>query len=103
MVAMWFLMFVLTCVGLFLWKRNRLDKSPWVLKGLVVSVAFPMIANEVGWVTAEMGRQPWIGLRPLAHRRRRLQIDQRRTGTDIDHHVLGDLCVLIRAFPVPLR
>ncbi|HEY5259439.1 MAG TPA: cytochrome ubiquinol oxidase subunit I, partial [Rhabdochlamydiaceae bacterium] len=37
-----------------------LEKSPWLLKGLMVSIAFPMIANEVGWVTAEMGRQPWV-------------------------------------------
>jgi len=60
MVAMWVLMFVLTCVALTLWRKKRLEKARWVLKGLVVSVAFPMIANEVGWVTAEMGRQPWV-------------------------------------------
>lgn len=27
---------------------------------MVVSVAFPQIANQAGWFTAEMGRQPWI-------------------------------------------
>ena len=27
---------------------------------LVLSVVFPFIANEAGWFTAEMGRQPWV-------------------------------------------
>ena len=26
----------------------------------MISIAFPMIANEVGWMVAEMGRQPWV-------------------------------------------
>ncbi len=60
MVAMWVLMFVFTCAGLIMWRRNALDKARWVLRGLVVSIAFPMLANEVGWMTAEMGRQPWL-------------------------------------------
>jgi cytochrome d ubiquinol oxidase subunit I len=60
MVAMWVFMFVLTCIALVLWRRRRLENNRWVLKGLIISVAFPMIANEVGWVTAEMGRQPWV-------------------------------------------
>lgn len=60
MVTMWVLMFVVTCAGLILWKRKRLEKSPWLLKALVISIAFPMIGNEVGWVAAEMGRQPWV-------------------------------------------
>lgn len=31
-----------------------------VLRLLVASVLFPQIANQAGWVTAEMGRYPWI-------------------------------------------
>ena len=27
---------------------------------LVLSVVFPFIANEAGWFTAEIGRQPWV-------------------------------------------
>jgi cytochrome d ubiquinol oxidase subunit I len=27
---------------------------------MIVSVGFPQIANQMGWYTAEMGRQPWI-------------------------------------------
>jgi cytochrome d ubiquinol oxidase subunit I len=27
---------------------------------MILSVAFPQIANQAGWITAEMGRYPWI-------------------------------------------
>ncbi len=60
MVAMWGIMFLLTVVSLFLWRRRRLENSPWVLRALVASVLCPQIANQVGWMTAEVGRQPWL-------------------------------------------
>lgn len=60
MVAMWLAMAILT--GWALWKRyrKRLETSKWVLWGLIFSVAFPQIANQTGWMTAETGRQPWL-------------------------------------------
>ena len=27
---------------------------------MIVSVLFPQIANQTGWIAAEMGRYPWI-------------------------------------------
>ena len=52
------------CAGLFFAiifkKRNTLSKAKWTLRALMISVLFPQIANQVGWVTAEVGRQPWI-------------------------------------------
>jgi cytochrome d ubiquinol oxidase subunit I len=27
---------------------------------MIASVGFPQIANQVGWMTAEIGRQPWV-------------------------------------------
>ena len=60
MIAMWGLMAALTAVSFYLWKKNRLKKTKWVLWGLVFSVLFPHIANQTGWMTAEIGRQPWI-------------------------------------------
>jgi cytochrome d ubiquinol oxidase subunit I len=35
------------------------DKK-WMLWIFVFSVLGPQIANQVGWITAEVGRQPWI-------------------------------------------
>ena len=42
-----------------LW-RDRLFDSRWMLWILMLSVPFPYIANTAGWMTAEVGRQPWL-------------------------------------------
>lgn len=60
MVWMWGLMFIVTTIALLCWRLKVLDRSKWVLRFLVLSVGFPQIANQVGWMTAEIGRQPWI-------------------------------------------
>lgn len=60
MLAMWGLMVLSSLIGLYLLFRGRIEKHPWVLRGLVLSVLFPQIANQAGWVSAEMGRYPWI-------------------------------------------
>jgi cytochrome bd ubiquinol oxidase subunit I len=44
---------------LLLW-RKRLFDTPWVLWLLMLSMPFPFIANSAGWLTAELGRQPWL-------------------------------------------
>jgi cytochrome bd ubiquinol oxidase subunit I len=60
MIAMWALMALVTIMGLYLWKKNKLAKKKWVLWALILSVGFPQIANQSGWMTAEIGRQPWV-------------------------------------------
>jgi cytochrome d ubiquinol oxidase subunit I len=42
-----------------LW-RGRLFESRWMLWALMLAVPFPYIANTAGWMTAELGRQPWL-------------------------------------------
>lgn len=60
MIAMWGLM-VLTCIfALYYWWKGQLFDHPLLLKAMVVSVIYPQIANQAGWVAAEMGRYPWI-------------------------------------------
>lgn len=60
MLAIGLFLFVLTVVCLiYLW-RGKLFQTLWLQKILVVSVLFPQVANQVGWMTAEVGRQPWI-------------------------------------------
>ncbi len=44
---------------LLLW-RGGLYHQRWFLWILMLSVPFPYIANEAGWVVAEVGRQPWL-------------------------------------------
>jgi cytochrome d ubiquinol oxidase subunit I len=40
--------------------RGRLVASRWLLWVLALSFPFPFIANTAGWITAELGRQPWL-------------------------------------------
>jgi cytochrome d ubiquinol oxidase subunit I len=44
------------------WKlmRGTLFRSKVMLWVIMVSLPFPFIANTAGWITAEVGRQPWI-------------------------------------------
>lgn len=60
MIAMWVLMLISCLFALWKWWRGTLSDSPWTLRLLVASVFFPQIANQAGWVSAEMGRYPWI-------------------------------------------
>jgi cytochrome bd ubiquinol oxidase subunit I len=46
--------------GAFLLWRRRLFESRWALWLLLLATPFPFIANIAGWLTAELGRQPWI-------------------------------------------
>jgi cytochrome d ubiquinol oxidase subunit I len=45
--------------ALLLW-RKKLFKSRWMLWLLLLSFPLPYIANTAGWITAEIGRQPWL-------------------------------------------
>jgi cytochrome bd ubiquinol oxidase subunit I len=39
---------------------KRLPETPFLLRCLMWAIPFPIIATELGWVAAEVGRQPWI-------------------------------------------
>jgi len=45
--------------AILLW-RNRLFESRWMLWLLMLCAPMPYIANTAGWMTAELGRQPWL-------------------------------------------
>lgn len=40
--------------------RKRLASSRWLLWLLALVFPFPFIANTAGWMTTELGRQPWL-------------------------------------------
>jgi cytochrome d ubiquinol oxidase subunit I len=40
--------------------RGRLESTTWLLWILMLAFPFPYIANTLGWMTAELGRQPWL-------------------------------------------
>ena len=50
---------VMVVAALLLW-RGKLFESRWMLWILMLMFPLPYIANTAGWMTAEMGRQPWL-------------------------------------------
>ena len=60
MVAIGFALIGISLLGIFFWWRGTLFDKKWMLWIFVFSVLGPQIANQVGWITAEVGRQPWI-------------------------------------------
>jgi cytochrome d ubiquinol oxidase subunit I len=42
------------------WRRRRLPSSPWFYRALVAAGPASLVALIAGWVTTEVGRQPWI-------------------------------------------
>jgi cytochrome d ubiquinol oxidase subunit I len=59
MVAIGALFIVLTLYASFLRWRGRLFEKRWLLGVFVGSVVLAAVANQLGWVAAEVGRQPW--------------------------------------------
>jgi cytochrome d ubiquinol oxidase subunit I len=47
-------------VSALFWWRDRLFRTRWLLWVLVFAVLGPHLANQLGWLSAEVGRQPWI-------------------------------------------
>ncbi|CAL9470326.1 Putative cytochrome bd menaquinol oxidase subunit I [Actinosynnema sp. ALI-1.44] len=46
--------------GLVWWRRRRLPRGDWFLRAVAASGVAAVVAMEAGWVTTEVGRQPWI-------------------------------------------
>lgn len=60
MVAIGMTLILLAWAGGVLAWRGQLFQHRWMLWVLVFSVLLPQISNQLGWATAEVGRQPWI-------------------------------------------
>lgn len=60
MVGLGTIFIAVLLLGAFLWWRRTLFTTRWFLWVLMLLLPFPYIANEAGWVTTEVGRQPWL-------------------------------------------
>ena len=58
MVGLGTLFVVLTSWGMI--RRKKLTQSPMFLKIMMLSLPLPYLANELGWILTEVGRQPWV-------------------------------------------
>jgi cytochrome d ubiquinol oxidase subunit I len=41
-------------------RKGRINSQRWLLWILMLAFPFPYIANSAGWMTTELGRQPWL-------------------------------------------
>ena len=60
MVGLGTIFIAIMALAVFLLWRGTLFSSRWVLWTLMLAFPFPYIANTAGWMTAELGRQPWL-------------------------------------------
>ena len=61
MVAMYGLIMLTSILVLvFTFKGGRIAKMRWLQWAAVLSPIWPFIAIQTGWITAEVGRQPWV-------------------------------------------
>jgi len=51
---------VAAALALFLSRKGLLERYPAFLRLLVYTIPLPYLANQLGWVVSEVGRQPWI-------------------------------------------
>ena len=49
-----------TVFVLTLWRKRRLPRSPWFYRAVMAAGPLALVALLAGWITTEVGRQPWI-------------------------------------------
>lgn len=60
MIAIGMLLILISLAGCYFWWRKKLFDNKILMWIFVFSVLLPVTANTAGWITAEVGRQPWI-------------------------------------------
>jgi cytochrome d ubiquinol oxidase subunit I len=60
MVGLGFLFVALALIGVILAWRGTLSANRWFLWIMAPAIILPFLACELGWILAEIGRQPWI-------------------------------------------
>ncbi len=59
MILLGMLFILISVIGFVLMARKKLWTSRWYLSLLLFAFPLPLLANEFGWIAAEVGRQPW--------------------------------------------
>lgn len=60
MVGLGTMFIAIMAVAAWLLRSGKLFATRWMLWILMLAIPFPYIANTAGWITAEVGRQPWV-------------------------------------------
>jgi len=60
MVFLGVIFIVLSLLAFIYSKKDTLEDKRWFLRLMLYAIPLPFIAAQVGWIVAEVGRQPWI-------------------------------------------
>jgi cytochrome d ubiquinol oxidase subunit I len=60
MVGLGFLFILLSFLSVILSRKGDMESKPFFLKIMFFSLILPYIGVQIGWIVAEVGRQPWI-------------------------------------------
>jgi cytochrome bd ubiquinol oxidase subunit I len=60
MVVLGLLMIIAALAAVLVSRKNRLTEHRTFLHLMVFAIPLPYIAGQLGWIVAEVGRQPWI-------------------------------------------
>jgi cytochrome d ubiquinol oxidase subunit I len=60
MVGLGFLFVLLFLVSLWLVLKNKTENKKWFYYSAIFMIPLAYLATQMGWVVAEVGRQPWI-------------------------------------------
>jgi len=59
MVGLGLLMLLIFAASFYFTAKRSIGQKKWLLRLALYSIPVPWIAAEMGWIVAEMGRQPW--------------------------------------------
>ena len=60
MIGIGLLAALLALIQLWTLRKGRSPRSRWLLGAAIVLPLLPLLANSLGWLFTEMGRQPWL-------------------------------------------
>ena len=60
MVGIGLLLVLLSTLGMIAIRKQRLVRHPVLLKAFIGAIPLGFIATVCGWITSEVGRQPWV-------------------------------------------
>jgi cytochrome d ubiquinol oxidase subunit I len=60
MVGLGFLFVMLSLLSVILSRKGTMETKPFFLKVMFFALFLPYVAIQIGWIVAEVGRQPWI-------------------------------------------
>jgi cytochrome d ubiquinol oxidase subunit I len=60
MAALGMLFMLLAIIAWLVSRKDALESNPLLLKIILYAIPLPYIAIQLGWIVAEVGRQPWI-------------------------------------------